>query len=89
MAFGHRQHVGPPVDLARARIDHLDARVVVAARLEQRQLAAAVDVEVRVRILHAVDVADLAGQVENHFAVAHQVVHGAGLPHVGDVDSHL
>jgi len=86
MAFGHRQRVGPPVNLARAGVDHLDARVVMAARLEQGQLAATVDLEVGMRVLHAVDVTHLAGQVKDHFAVAHQVVHGAGLPHVGDVD---
>ena len=57
----------------------------MAARLEQRQLAAAVDLEVGVRIAHAVDVADLAGEVEDHLAALHQVVHRAGLAHVGDV----
>ena len=57
----------------------------MAARLEQRQLAAAVDLEVGVRVAHAVDVADLAGEVEDHLAVAHQVVHRARLAHVGDV----
>ena len=61
----------------------------MAARLEQRQLAAAVDVEIGVRIAHAVDVADLAGEVEDHVAALHEVVHRAGLPHVGDVDRDL
>ena len=58
----------------------------MAARLEQRQLAAAVDLEIGVRIAHAVDVADLAGEVEDHLAALHEVIHRAGLPHVGDVD---
>src|SRR5207253_11093735 len=53
-----------------------------------RQLAAAVDVEVRVRISHAVDVAHLPGQIEDDFTVPHQMVHGAFLPHVRDVDPH-
>ena len=72
-----RQRVGPAVDLPRAGEDDLHRRVVVAARLEHRQLAAAVDLEVGVRIAHAVDVADLAGEVEDHVAIAHQVVHRA------------
>ena len=59
----------------------------MAARLEQRQLAAAVDLEIGVRIPHAVDVADLPGEVEDDLATAHQVVHRARLPHVGDVDA--
>jgi hypothetical protein len=62
---------------------------VAAARLEQRQLAAAVDLEVGVRVEHAVDVADLAGEVEDHLAIAHQVVHRRLLPDVGDVDADL
>jgi hypothetical protein len=56
------------------------------ARLEQRQLAAAVDLEIGVRIAHAVDVADLAGEIEDHLAALHEVIHRARLAHVGDVD---
>ena len=82
-----RQRVGPAVDLARAGEDDLRAGIVVAARLEQRQLAAAVDLEIRVRIPHAVDVAHLAGEVEDDVAVAHEVVHRALLADVGDVDA--
>ena len=52
-----------------------------------RQLAAAVDVEIGVRIPHAVDVADLSGEVEDHLAAPHQVVHRRALAHVGDVDA--
>ena len=31
---------------------------------------------------------DLAGEVEDDLPVAHQIVHGALLPDVGDVDAH-
>ena len=84
----HRQRIGPPVDLPRAREHDLRARVVVPARFEQRQLAAAVDLEVRIRIPHAVDVAHLPGQVEDDRPVAHQVVHRRLLPDVGHVHPH-
>src|SRR5581483_6557027 len=57
-----------------------------AARFENRELAAAVDVEIRVRIADAVDVAHLAGEVEDDGAILHEVVHRALLPDVGDVD---
>ena len=40
------------------------------------------------RIAHAVDVADLPGEIEDDLAVAHEVVHRARLPDVGDVDAH-
>ncbi len=89
MIFGDRQGVGLAVHLARAREHDLDARVELPARLEDRQLAAAVDVEIRVRILHAVDVAHLAGEIEDDLAIAHQVVHRAFLAHVGDVHPDL
>ena len=85
--LGDRQGVRPAVDLPRAREHDLHRRVVCAARLEQRQLAAAVDLEVGVRVLHAVDVADLAGEVEDHVLPAHQIVHRALLADVGDVDA--
>jgi hypothetical protein len=58
----------------------------MAAGLEQRQLAAAVDLEIGVRIANAVDVAHLPGEVEDHLAVLHEVIHRARLPDVGDVD---
>jgi hypothetical protein len=58
---------------------------VLAARFEDRELAAAVDLEIGVRIPHAVDVTDLSGEVENHLAAAHEIVHRRALPNVGDV----
>ena len=39
------------------------------------------------RVAHAVDVADLAGQIEDHVLPAHQIVHRRLLADVGDVDA--
>jgi hypothetical protein len=86
MRLGDRQRIGPAVDLPRAGEHDLDLRVVIAARLEHRQLTAAVDLEVGVRIPHAVDVAHLPGEAEDHVAVADQIVHRRLLTDVGDVD---
>ena len=61
---------------------------MVPARLEHGQLAAAVDLEIRVRIAHAVDVAHLTREVEDDVAIPHEIVHRALLPDVGDVDAH-
>ena len=88
MRLGHRQRVRTAVDLSRPGEDDLHAGVVAAAGLEQRQLAAAVDLQIRVRILHAVDVAHLTGEVEDHILAAHEIVHRALLPDVGDVHRH-
>ncbi len=86
--LGDRERVGLPIYLARAGEHDLHARVVAAAGLEERQLAAAVDLEIRVGIPHAVDVAHLSGQVEDHRPVAHEVVHRALLADVCHVHPH-
>ena len=39
------------------------------------------------RIPHAVDVADLAGQIEDDRAIAHEEIHRGLLTDVGDVDA--
>ena len=58
------------------------------ARLEDRELAAAVDLEIGVGVAHAVDVTDLPREIEDDLLVAHQILHRAGVAHVGDVHSH-
>ena len=88
MIFGDRQRIRLSVDLARACEHDFDARVELAARLENRQLTAAIDFEIRVRISHAVDVAHLAGEIEDDLAVAHEVIHRAFLTDIRDVDPH-
>ena len=74
MRLVDRQGVGAPVDLPRAGEHDLGVLVEVPARLEQGQLAEAVDLEIRVRIAHAVDVTDLPGEVEDDLLPAHQFV---------------
>ena len=87
MVLVDRQAVRRAVDLPRAGEDDPHRRVVPPAGLEHRQLRAAVDLEIRVRVAHAVDVADLPGEVEDHLAVLHQRVHRRLVAHVGDVDA--
>ncbi len=55
----------------------------MAAGFEQRELAAAVDLQVGERVAHRVDVADLAGQVEDHGLVVDQSLHRKD---VADID---
>ena len=82
-----RQVVGPAVDLTRAGEDDSNVAVVLPAGLEDRQLRAAVDLQIRVRIPHRVDVADLAGQIEDHVLIANQRLHRRLHAHVGDVEA--
>ena len=82
-----RQILGPPVNLPGPGVDDLHARVELAARLEKVELAATVDLQVRPRVSHAVDVADLAREVKDQFLALHQVVETVRVPDIGDVDA--
>jgi hypothetical protein len=77
------QPVGPPVDLPRAAyttfVPGLCARHASSSVSWLRQLI----LEIRVRIPHAVDVADLARQIEDDVAAADEIVHRGGVAHVG------
>ena len=84
----HGQALRLAVHLAGPGVDHLHVRVVLAHRLQDPELAAAVDLEVGEGVGHGVDVAHLAGEVEQHLLPADQVLHGVA-PHVGDVDPDL
>ncbi len=88
MPLIHRQVVRHPVDLARAGIHDLDAGIVLAAGFQDRELGAAVDVQVGVRIGHRIQVAGLPREVEEIILAAHQVAEAIDIPHVSDVDPH-
>ena len=60
----HWHALGPAVDLAGAGEDDLDLGVVLAARLEEDELGAAVDLQVRVGVTHRVEVSRLPCEVE-------------------------
>ena len=59
-----------------------------AAGLEDRELGAAVDLEVCLRVGHRVQVARLPGQVEEEVLIAHEGGHRMAVADVGDVDLH-
>ena len=70
-----RQIFWPPVLLARCRDDDLRAWRMLAAGFEKPQLGMTVHRQVRVRIAHAVDVADLPSQIEDERPASHQLSH--------------
>ena len=86
VALVHRQILRAAVDLPRAGEDDLGRRVAVATRLQQRELAADVDLQVGVGVSHAVGVADLPGQVEDDVLPLHQIAQAVLVAHIGDVD---
>ena len=83
-----RQVLRLAVDLARPRVDDLDLGVPLPHRLQDGELAPAVDLEVREGVDHGVEVAHLPGQVEQHLLALHQVLHAVAA-HVRDVDADL
>ena len=85
MTLVHGQVIRPSVNLASTGEDDLGCRIVFSAGFEHRELRTAVDFEIRVRIAHAVDVAHLAGEVEDHLAIPHEHVHDALVAHIGVV----
>jgi hypothetical protein len=74
------------IDLSRARKDDLHARIALAARFEDRELGARVDLEIGVWVLHRVHVARLTGQIEEIVVTADQVEHALLIADVGDID---
>jgi hypothetical protein len=77
---------GSPVDLAVSGEYDLRGRVVSAACLQERELGATVQLEIVLRVLHAVDVAHLSGEIEDHLAVAHEGVQAGPVAQVDHVD---
>ena len=61
------------VDLTGPGEDDLHGGIVLPASFEQRELTPAIDFEIGVGVVHAVDMADLAGQVEDHVLPADEV----------------
>jgi hypothetical protein len=65
------------------------ARVVLPAGLEQRELRAAVDLEVGFGIGHRVHVARLPGEIEKKMLPAQKLRQAVPVAHVGEMDARL
>src|SRR5262249_26687339 len=53
-----------------------------------RNLRAAVDLQVGIGILHRIHVAGLSGKIEQVVLILDQVAHAVRIPNIGDVDAH-
>src|SRR5262249_9365400 len=79
------QIIGLAVELAGTGEDDFDRRIVFPAGFEDRELSAAIDLQVGVGVAHRIHVAGLTGEVEQIILLLHEVTHAVGVAHVGDV----
>ena len=70
MRFVHREIVGHTVDLARAGEDDFGVGITPSTGFENRELSTAIDLEIGEGVLHAIDMADLSGQIEYQRLIA-------------------
>ena len=61
MVFCDRQAIRMPINLAGSSEDDLRGKIMLPARFEQRKLTSAINFEIGVRVIHAVDMAHLSG----------------------------
>ncbi len=84
----HREIIRFSVDLPRAGENHFDPWIALPAGFQNRNLRAAVDLQVGIRIVHGIHMAGLSSQVEQVVLIRHQVTHAVGVPHVRDIHPH-
>ncbi|OQA20566.1 MAG: hypothetical protein BWY63_01498 [Chloroflexi bacterium ADurb.Bin360] len=84
----HRQVLGLAVNLPGAGEDNLHPGVELPAGFQDRDLAAAVDFQIRERIDHAIQMTHLSGEIEQIILILDQVIHAMGVTHIGDVHPH-
>src|SRR5580700_341720 len=87
MPFIDGQPFGPAVDLARAGKHNPRGRVEFPTRLENRELGAAIDLEVGERVLHRIEMARLSRQVEQKVLPGHVRAKTVGIANVGNIDA--
>jgi hypothetical protein len=87
MALVNREKVGPAINLSGTGIKDFDGGVVVPTRFQDEQLGPAIDVEIHKRIFHGVEMACLAGKVEQIVLTLNQVSHAEFIPNVSNVDA--
>ena len=75
MLFINGEILRTPINLAGAGVNDPDGRAALAAHLQQGQLTGSVRFQVIARILHAAQVADLCGQVEEEILLRKDIPH--------------
>ncbi len=77
------------VDLTSAREHNANLRVMFSTRLQDGELCPAVDFQIRVRIVHGIQMARLTREIKQIVSPLDQIAHTMLIPYVGDVDAHL
>ena len=82
----NREKVGSAINLAGAGINNPDGGVVFPACFQDEELGPAIDVEIHKRIFHGVEVACLAGEVEQIVLALDQVSDAEFISNVSDIE---
>ena len=88
MPFIDRQIIGPAIDLARRSEDYDRFWAYRAAGFEQGELRQAIDLEIGHRVVHRIEMAGLAGEVEKIVAAPEQLAHPGRVADIGDLYPH-
>ncbi len=86
MALGYRKLLGFAINLPSAGQYQSCFRVHLSTAFKQRQLTAAVDIQVNQRLLHALDMADLSSQAKDHFLIANHIRQTVKVANIRKVD---
>jgi len=87
MVLVNREKIRSAIDLSGTGVNDPDGGVVFPTRFENKQLGPAIDIEIYERIFHGIEMACLAGEVEQIVMTLDQVSHAEFIPNVGNVDS--
>ncbi len=85
MFFIHRQIIWLAILLARPGKDDFHLGIVMPASFQNRQLGATVDLQIRIRVFHAVNVAHLSGEIEDIVHILNQIIHAVLVADVSDI----
>jgi hypothetical protein len=86
VVFGDGRRLEAAVDAARTRRNNSGSRVLASHRLEHRESATGVDVEIVQRRFEAVEVVTCPGNVKNEVLVPDRVANDTFVEDVGDPD---
>ena len=89
MLLVDRQVIRFSVKLAGAGKNDLDPGIGLAANLKDTKLCGCVDLEVRLRISHRIQVAGLPGKVEQVILILEQIGHRKRIAHVAHIHRDL
>ncbi len=86
MLLFDRRILRTTVHLPGIRVNDPGTRIEAATDFQKVQLTPTTDFQVRKRVFHRIEVADLAGQIEDEIPVLDQCIHAGFIAHVPQID---